>query len=474
MFLTDVNCRKLIESINNGTKKKTSIQILEDFKGEDLHEPDFAVFPQIIRFDSGDHLRRRDFGRDDDVEFDHQRQYKNKAIKIKDFMASMWRKQESEPGNAVDITAIIASAGAGKTTLIRRMAQNALNATFEDQPKMVHYVELKDIQVGNFIKTSKFLFGGVYNNESEEDLAFQWLVENQTDVVLIFDGFDQTTWSFDDDSLRKIENDEITSPSTIMHNILARNILRHVKIFIASREFKVLELPEKARPKNIIALNGLTLQDARRIFIFLLGEKGEELWEIIETMSVRLLQPISVPVFLILTAVVMGRDPNRDPPTTVTDLYNRIVSNLQSVRNLRNRKNILLIINLLKSAAFRAIEKQMKVDEWCLKDKFEVFAAEAQDLMTKVPSLDGSKEGDLIFHFCPQSIEKFLAASFLSKTEFHKFTKFYEEHLHNSQWRDVRQFVAGIVYSESSDNLHRGKHCSRRRIDIASCESLEI
>lgn len=67
-----------------------------------------------------------------------------------------------------------------------------------------------------------------------------------------------------------------------------------------------------------------------------------------------------VPGFVILTAIVMGRecrDPNSLSPTTVSELYNRIVSILQSTENVRNREEISAIINKLKTMAFQGIEE---------------------------------------------------------------------------------------------------------------------
>ena len=230
---------------------------------------------------------------------------------------------------------------------------------------------------------------------------------------------------------------------------------------MASREFKVSELPAEARPQDIITLTGLTLQDAYKLFTFLLCENGQRLWEKIEIMSPRLLQLVSVPVFLILIAVVMGIDPDRPPPSTVTELYSRIMLVLQSVENIRNRKEILSIINKLKAMAFEGMKDGRVVFYKSDLDRFGVSADEVQDLMTKVPGNNlfsrHLMEGDFTFFFCHQSMQEFLAASFISEMELEMFSRFNGQHLHEKRWSVVRRFVTGIVYMKSNNDLHSGE-----------------
>lgn len=178
-------------------------------------------------------------------------------------------------------------------------------------------------------------------------------------------------------------------------------------------------------------------------------------------MSPRLLNLVSVPVFLILTAVVMSRDPTRPPPTTVTELYTRIIAALRGVENIRKRDKIDKIIIKLKALAYRGMKEGRVVFYEDDLLKFGVSIEEVQDLMMKVPGNNLLSrhliEGDFIFFFCHQSIQEFFAASFIAHMTSWKFSQFNEKHLHEKRWSVVRRFVFGLVYDKSTDDLDKCK-----------------
>lgn len=457
--------------VNDYTKQKTKNLILEYPRASELHEPEFALYPQMVEINTADYYNGRYYLR---FTKSHSReeagqQNKAKVMKIDDLVASLWQKRELAADDKIGIAALIGSTGSGKTTLTRGIARQALSILnnenegmrIDQQQRMVHYIHLKDIAGDMHMKPSKFLFDGIYKTELEEERAFKWLVEHQMNAVLIFDGFNEATWDVNVESQQKIGKFEKANTWAIMYNILTRDILPHVRIFIASLEFKVFELPVMARPERVYAMNGFTPEDAQRLFTSVIRENGENLWRNIEMLSPQVLQLLSIPVFVYLAAIVMARDPSKPPPTTVTKLYDRIFLCLESVEDLRNHDQILSVINRLKAMAFQGMKEGRDVFKETDLKVFALSAKEVQDLMTKVPGDNllsrHLMQGNFNFYFCHQSIQEFLAASFVAEMEFGEFCRFNDERLHDSRWSVVRRFVAGIVFLKSPNGLHEGK-----------------
>lgn len=404
--------------------------------------------------------------------FHYRDQTGDEPITVDQLVESVIKTSALTSGEKSPVTAVVASAGSGKTILLRRIARKCANSCNIEEldcetsaqgcpKKMVHYIELKNVKYHQNLKPSKFLFGGLYQSDTEEEEAYKWLLDNQSEVFLCFDGFDQATWSIDSSSQRNIHPYEEANTTEIMYNLLSRNLLPHVKILIASREFKISELPADARPDDIISLVGLQKDDAEKLFTSLLGDRGADIWENIRKMSPRLLNLLSIPVFLVLTATVMTNEPNKPPPTTITGLYNRILVSLRRVETVREREQILEVITKLKVMAHQGMMEGRVV--FCHSDmeKFGLSIHDVKDLMIKIPGNNLLSryllEGDFIFFFCHQSFQEFLSASFVAEMNYRRFSEFNEKHLHESRWSTVRSFVSGIIHDESASELHKGQ-----------------
>lgn len=484
---------KLCNIVNESTEKATTVNITEDFDNETLNEPAFEVYPQMRRvqkyfkggyekFDDPEIkvTKGRFFGKSKkrvvknqarrEMGFHYDTKQGDEPVMVDELIKSLTANRQPIPERKSLITAVVAAAGSGKTTLLRRIARRCVesctsktqNQTHtQSHVKMVHYLEMKNMKYEENITPSKFLFKGVFHDETDEDRAYQWLLDHQSEAIIFFDGLDQATWNIDESAQRKINFFEKSSTAEIMYNILSRNLLPHVKIVIASREFKVSELPAKARPSDIINLVGLKREDAEKFFICLVRDRGEEIWENIKKFSPRLLNIISVPVFLVLTAAVMARDPERLPPTTITDLYNRLLLSLRRVDIIQERKRIISIISKLKGMAHQGMMEGRVVFYKSDLEQFDLAIEDARDLMIKVP---GSNiltrhllEGDFVFFFCHQSLQEFLSASFVSEMNDGKFRRFNDTHLQEGRWSVVRTFVSGILHDVSATDLHRGE-----------------
>ena len=255
------------------------------------------------------------------------------------------------------------------------------------------------------------------------------------------------------------------TPATIMYNILTRKLLPRVQIVVSSREFSVSLLHASARPRNIVALTGFDRKDAEKLFIALIGVNGSKAWKKLKTVSRGLLHFISIPVFLVLTAIVMSRDFSIPPPDTITGLFSRIMQILPSTENIQERDRIIEIINKLKKMAHEGmIEGRVVFHELDLK-KYDLAMEDVRDLMIKVPGKNTLsrylfESHHFILFFFHQSFQEFLSACFVSEMNIFGFFKFNRESLHEDRWSVVRKFTSGLIYAESLSlncDLHPSK-----------------
>lgn len=439
--------------MNDHARLSTKERILEGLEDEDLHYPKFCVFPQMQIVKRSEYYK----GEYNPPAINKQKVDGNKFVTFDYLMKTILRGENS--AEAPSFTTIVASAGMGKTTLMRRIARKALSDEGDD--KMVLYIEVKNIENKTSVKPSSLLFDGLHCSANEEEQAYQWLVDNPDKAIFIFDGLDQARWNLDRNE-REINLFSVSNTSSIMYSILSRKIFAEAQIVLSSREFKLSESPAKIRPGKIIALVGLTEHDAKKLFINLNGDGGEKVYEKVETMSPHLLNIITVPVFLILTVIVMARDPTNNPPTTVTELYNRIISSLLRSETIRNEK-ILEIIHKLKAMAYRGLrERRFAFNHDDLNQEgVNLSTAEVQDLMMKVPKRKSSGliiqrliEGDFVFFFCHQTMQEFLAASYIAGSSLGEFSNIL--HCGGLLFSVAGNFISGIIFG-SDFEIHQGQ-----------------
>lgn len=476
---------KLCNAVNHQTLNTILGKITKDFKDEKLNEPNFKVYPQMIKvkdFFKGGYEKFLDkyVGQQtnssqlkDQIIKEKGLHYEidaNEVITKDELLQSIVRKQELNSNEKRQVTAVVASAGSGKTTLLRRLAEESLNScpvfcektnssAVKSDLKMVYYVEMKNLKYEDSLKPSKFMFGGFFETETDEDDAYKWLLDHQSEAVIYFDGLDQAAWNMNESNqiLRPFEKG---STSDIFYNLLSRNLLPQAKVVIASREFKISELPADSRPEDIITLVGLKLDDAKKLFVHLVGDHGADIWNNITKFDQRLLNLLSIPVFLVLSAAVMARDHGQSPPTTLTDLYNSILFCFCRLETIQERKKILEIIKKLKAMAHQGmVDARVVFNETDLK-RFDLPIQDVRDLIIKIPGKNSLSryllEGDFLFFFCHKSFQEFLSASFVAEMKSRQFSRFNDHQLHEDRWSVVRSFVSGIIHDESATELHQG------------------
>lgn len=396
-------------------------------------------------------------------------EYTSKHEIVESFMHDI----EPHPFYRHPVTAIVASPGSGKTTLMREMAVDTLDSctifdyaakrmSMESHLKMIYYKDMKNIKYRDQMKPSQFLFEGLYRNSSHEEDAYQWLLDHQTEAIFYFDGLDQASWSVNQQSARCIQPFEIATTSEILYNILSRNLLPYAKIVISSREYMISELPPDARPDEIVSLMGLSHRDAISHPIFS-ESPDQNVSEIFEILSPKLLNLLSNPSYLMLAAVVIKNQSYNITSITATELYHQIISHLHRFETIQERETKRNFITKLKPLAYQGImEERLTFRESDLK-RFGISFYLIRDLMMKVPGKNilsrYLEESDFEYLFCEQVFQEYLCASFVAEMRFRLFAWINDKYLHTARWRVVRSFVSGIIHDTSESQLHEGWFC---------------
>ena len=404
--------------MNEYAQHKTCVNIIGSVRPRKLNEPP-EVYPQMEispNFYDGEHLieeekgphsskakarRRRSEYRKERV-IDFSETVKENSITmdgfIKDVSSKKIRKHQE---NAVEILAFVAPAGAGKTTCMRRcarkiMAENGISSesnymsSESSQFDMVVYLDMKDLENKEDVHLEDLLFEGRFETKKDQRFAYNWLFENQSRVVIFLDGLDQATFSIaEDDGFRDIPKYGKASTATVFYNVLSRNILSKTPLVISSREFKAAELPKTARPDKIVTLTGLSYPDIKKVFSAFMGDDSDQAWKNLVASSRSLFRLLSIPVFLLFTAIVCYLCTYEgDPlPQTVTELLGLLIcQTLCDSENIRDKQHIWTIIPKLKIMAHKGmVDERVMFTKQDLKN-LELAIKDVSDLIFTVPS----------------------------------------------------------------------------------------
>lgn len=458
--------------MNENTLKTTSVVITEDIDSDLINEPDFEVFPQMKRIKNY-FISKEDRKKSKSLKakkiFPGRTETKkqpdrepatetieavnnNEFVTINDLVRSTTSEKNSSHEATNPITTIISPAGSGKTTALKRMARRTLDERADDQNhlKMIHYLDIKDIKCSHQLKPSQLLFGGLYKDEGEENEAYQWLVDHQSEAMLYLDGLNLAMWSTNSSNPNKIRPFEKSSWTDILYNIISRNILPHVNLVISSRDVKDFELPAEIRPNDVISLEGFSREDTQKLFLFLIGDHGSEMWE---KLKPPLLTLISSPLFLLLLVVEIAKDPTASLPVTVTEFYYKIVVSLSPGDSTKEHKQMLEVVRKLKSLAHQGMVDGRSVFYEDDLMKYGLSFEATRDFM-----FNASKnklffrhffDTDTINFFKTQQFQEFMAACFITEVGRQKFNQLTKKLHHESQWCVVWKFVSGILHDKS-------------------------
>lgn len=161
--------------------------------------------------------------------------------------------------------AIVGPPRSGKTTLLRRLARAIMDKRTEyrenENPternfryELVCYIDVKDIELKESTDLADLLFGNLIEDKTCLEYGYLWFLENQSKVIIAFDGLDDAKWHFDRRCKRKVSPRDKANTATLMYNLLSRQLLPRTQIVVTSEKPAIAALPPEARPQYTVTL----------------------------------------------------------------------------------------------------------------------------------------------------------------------------------------------------------------------------
>ncbi|XP_077967979.1 uncharacterized protein LOC120326636 [Styela clava] len=459
--------------------KQSIGRVTEAYKEQNLREPTFEVYPKIkkiTRFYHGEMAPKKSEYRKE-AGFSALQEHVTEGVGV-----SLQELIETFNDKTVRHIELVGQAGSGKTTLTNRMVRDVISSSglivkwysasglfkkwFKKRFKLVHFVNIRDLVDSDAISAQELLFGNLITDLDGNTIlyGYQWVIDNQEDVIFFFDGLDQAPWTLPK-SYQKIKHGEKASTSTVMSNVISGHLLPRIKIVMSSREHCIAPLTGKLRPDLIYALTGLSPDDAKDLFVALLGDIGPRQWNKISSTAPFLIPLFSVPVFLVFNAIVQSYDPD-NTPDTMTSVMMNILQILIESEHIREKVKIAEILHQLKKIAFTGTrEKRVVFESKELQDS-GIDTKTIRDIVIKVPGNSMFRQnlldGQYRFFFSHQTIQEILAALYVCEMNLPEFEDFVHQSLHLDHWSVVRRFNCGSLLN---DTLARDEFGQLLKID---------
>ena len=385
---------------------------------------------------------------------------------------------------------VVGRPGIGKTSLSTKLLRlwasgEAFNGDEHDKAdfNVAFLVKFRRFNNDNAKLSLRDLLARAETVQSLDDAVWDFIKEEPTKVLLIFDGLDEYSRKED----IKAQEEDLTykncveekMPFSVLYNKLAEGkLLRGASIITTTRPTAV-KCVLHVRFQRTVEIRGFTSDDVKEyVENFARGVSGakEKMWEHIKS-NINLFSLCYIPVncFLIchcLLQIILSES-FQALPTKMTDIYkmtikmflfnhNREGFSLKQLERLKSThmyepfdkfpEKLQKIFTSLGEIAFNGIEQ-----ERLLFESSEVSGLEDCGLLHKLPDLKPKALGDPPkpqFCFTHLTVQEFFAAKHLVDTKRkEKIERFVCKHINTGTWQVVLQFVAGLLKSSQSSDI---------------------
>jgi len=346
-------------------------------------------------------------------------------------------------GKTLRFVVVVGEAGAGKSTLSARLCddttRHVLHSTFMQMNYGEQHLNVKEILLQHF-----------YNlEESKADEYFRWMVANQRCCRIVLDGYDQASWKIGE-SHPKLSFESKGKVEDVMGNLLQGHLLPNVQLVVTSRPHSILSLPPDLRPDRVVMLNGFSPQDAKELFVYFVGNDGEQKWSELEASAPQLCLMCSNPAMLTYIASSRSGDDDVSSLQTITSVLKAVLSDIKHSENTR-QSGIDGIIDRVKTVAFNATRRESVVITKDDLNEVKLEIKDVEDLTVVFPAPLNAANGRLFdgeskLYFNHQTLQEYFSACYVAeKTAPGEFKRFVKNDLFKPHWSMVRRFLAGLL-----------------------------
>ena len=382
---------------------------------------------------------------------------------------------------------VVGRPGIGKTSLSTKILRlwasgEAFNGDHHEKSAHFSVVFLMKFRRfnGNAVLSLCELLAGAETVERLDDSVLEFVQNEPTKVLLIFDGLDEYSRKEDinaqeDDPTYKNDVEEKMPLSVLYNKLAAGKLLRGASILTTTRP-KAAEYVKHVTFQRTVEILGFTSTNVEdyvhRFFQHFTGAK-EKIWGQIKS-NANLLSFCYIPMncFLIchcLLQIILS-ECYQALPTKMTDIYeitvkmflfnhNREGFSPQELARLKSThmdqpfdklpEELQNILNSLGEIAFKGIEEGRRLFE-----SSEVSGLEDCGLLHKLPDVQSKRSLNVTpksqFCFTHLNVQEFFAAKHLVDTKTDEvIERFVCKHIKDGTWQVVLQFVAGLLKSST-------------------------
>ena len=409
---------------------------------------------------------------------------------------------------------VIGRPGIGKTSLstklLRRWASGeAFNGDKHDKAdfNIVFLVKFRRFNNDNAKLRLRDLLARAETVQSLDDAVWDFIKNESTKVLLIFDGLDEYSRKKDinaqDDPTYKNCVEEKMPVSVLFNKLVEGKLLPGASIITTTRPTAV-KYVDHLDFQRTVEIRGFTSDDVKEyVENFARGVSGakEKMWEHIKS-NINLFSFCYIPMncFLIchclLQIILSESSQAAELPTKMTDIYkmtvkmflfshNREGFSLKELERLKSThmyepfdkfpEELKKMLNSLGEIAFKGIEEGRLLFE-----PSEVSGLEDCGLLHKLPDLKRKALGDppkSQFCFTHLTVQEFFAAKYLVDTKCKTkktIERFVRKNINDGTWQVVLQFVAGLLKSSSNIFIKLLPELTKKRTKLISFKLEEL
>ena len=372
---------------------------------------------------------------------------------------------------------VVGRPGIGKTSLSTKVLRlwasgEAFNADFN----VVFLVKFRRFNDGAKLSLRELL-AGAETVQRLHDSVWEFIQNEPTKVLLIFDGLDEYSRKEEINTREDYKNDvEEKMPVSVLYNKLAAGELLRGASILATTRPTAVKYVAHVNFQRTVEIRGFTSENVQEyVEKFTRGYPGakEKIWGHIKS-NINLFSSSYIPVICFLICHCLLQSilcESSQLPTKMTDIYQMTVKMIlfnhmhdmeglprEELEKLKSThmyepfenfpEELQKILNSLGEIAFNGIE-----DGRLLFESSEVSGLEDCGLLHKLPDRKPKAWNDprkSQFCFIHLTVQEFFAAKHLVNTKTkEEIERFVCIHIDDGKWQVVLQFVAGLLNSSS-------------------------